>query len=342
MVNFRLLTALFLLLAPATTLAAPPSGPRPVAGNIALTFDDLPGLTILDDQAYVTYLNQVILRGLKLHHFPAIGFVNESKLDDLERPQQIAVLRAWLDAGMDLGNHTFSHDDPDELGAKGYTEDIAKGEEVTRPLLAEHRKTERYFRHPYLKTGSTAAAKRYIDDWLARHGYRIAPITMNADDWEFAEPYDFAISHRDMAMQAHIRAEYLAHTEAMIHWYRRASQAVFHRDIPYIILLHATRLNADSFEDLAAMLKRNRLKPVSLDRAMADPAYLTHDSYVGPDGIDWMERWARELHRRLPNEDKNDPPKDIEQAYDRVDDDRCSGQTVNCGAAAAPVVPARR
>jgi len=322
-------------------VAAPPREQHPPAGQIALTFDDLPGLTILDDQAYVTYLNKVLLRGLKLHHFPAIGFVNEDKLDDLDRSQQIAVLRDWLDAGMDLGNHTFSHDAPDELGAAGYTEDIAKGEVVTKALLTEHHKTMRYFRHPYLKTGSTEADKRYIDEWLAHHGYRIAPITMNADDWEFAEPYDFAISHRDLAMQAHIKAEYLAHTEAMIHWYRRASQAVFHRDIPYVILLHATRLNADSFEELAAMLKRNRLKPVTLDRAMADRAYRTRDPYVGKDGIDWMERWAMELHRRLPKEDKNDPPTDIEQAYDRVDDDRCSGQTVNCGslAPAAPAMP---
>lgn len=338
MIKFRLLAALVLLLGPVTAFAAPAGEPRPVAGTIALTFDDLPGLTILDDQAYVTFFNRVILRGLKRHHFPATGFVNESKLDDLDRPRQIAVLCSWLDAGMDLGNHTFSHDDPDELGAKGYTEDIAKGEVVTKALLARYHKTERYFRHPYLKTGSTEAAKRIIDDWLAHHGYRIAPITMDADDWEFAEPYDFAVSHRDTAMQAHIKTEYLQHTEAMIRWYRRASQALFHRDIPYVILLHATRLNADSFEDLAAMLRRNRLKPVSLDRAMADPAYRTHDPYVGADGIDWMERWALELHRRLPDEDKNDPPKEIAAAYDRVDNDRCSGGSDCSNAAAAPAV----
>lgn len=336
MINFRLLPALFLLLLPATALAAEP---RPIAGHIALTFDDLPGLTILDDQAYVTYFNQILLRELKLHHFPATGFVNEGKLDDFDRPQQIAILRSWLNAGMELGNHTFSHDDPDQLGAKRYTEDIAKGEVVTKRLLAQHHKTEHYFRHPYLKTGSTLAAKTFIDDWLAHHGYRIAPITMDADDWEFAEPYDFAISHRDAAMQAHIKGEYLEHTEAMILWYRQASQAVFHRDIPYVILLHATRLNADSFEELAALLERNRLRPVSLDRAMADPAYRTRDPYVGPNGIDWMERWSMELNRPLPKGAKNDPPRDIQEAYDRVDDDRCSGGT-DCSDA-APAAPAK-
>lgn len=350
MIKSRLCNALLscLLLLPAIVPAPASAEPvpvakrveaKPVSGRIALTFDDLPALTILDDQPYVTYLNKVLLRELKLHHFPATGFVNESKFDDLVRPQQIAVLRAWLDAGMDLGNHTFSHDAPEELGARGYTEDIAKGEVVTRPLMAAHHKRERYFRHPYLKSGYPLAVKTYIDDWLTRHGYQIAPVTMDADDWEFAEPYDYAISHRDAAMAAHIKGEYLSHTEAMIHWYRRASQALFNRDIPYVILLHATRLNADSFEDLAAMLKRNRLKPVTLDEALRDPAYRTPDPYVGKDGVDWMERWALQLHRRLPNEDKNDPPLDIQQAYDRVDNDRCSGGSDCSNTPAAPAKP---
>ena len=50
---------------------------------IAITFDDLPALTLSHDQRYVTDLNTMILRGLNRHHIPATGFVNESKLDQL-------------------------------------------------------------------------------------------------------------------------------------------------------------------------------------------------------------------------------------------------------------------
>ena len=77
------------------------------SGNIALTFDDLPALTLLHDQPYVNYLNETLVRGLRRHHLPATGFVNEGKLNDIDRAQQIAVLKKWLDAGMDIGNHTF-------------------------------------------------------------------------------------------------------------------------------------------------------------------------------------------------------------------------------------------
>jgi len=307
--------------APAAPKLAATAKPRVEAeeGTVALTFDDLPGLTILDNQPYVNYLNKALLQGLKKHHFPAIGFVNEGKFDDIIRAQQINVLKAWLKAGMNLGNHTFSHESPNTLGAKGYIEDIQKGEPVTKALLAQHHRKMVWFRHPYLETGTPEATKREIDEWLSHHGYRIAPVTIDADDWEFAEPYDDAISHHNAKRVAEIRAEYLEHTDAMLTWYRKASREVFGREIAYVMLMHATRLNADCIDDFAAMLKRHHLKPVTIEEAMKDPAYRTPDNYAGHDGIEWMERFADTLKKDLPWDSYRDPPKDIEADYNRVD-----------------------
>jgi len=313
-----LLSAAALLLG--LTGAAPVA--RADAGKVALTFDDLPALTLLQDQPYVNYLNTMLLRGLKRHHLPAIGFVNESKLDEIDRRQQIANLEKWLGAGMNLGNHTFSHEDPQELGAKGYIADIAKGEPVTRGLLRRHGKSLTWFRHPYLETGSPAPVKRQIDDWLAGHGYRIAPVTIDADDWEFAEPYDDAIARHDEARRRRIKRQYLDYTERTIAWYQDASNGLFGRQISFVMLLHATRLNADSIDDLARILKRRKLKGVSLEEAMKDPAYRLRDLYAGPDGIDWMQRWAREMHKPLPWASWQDPPKQIVEEYNRVDADQ--------------------
>lgn len=290
--------------------------------TIAITFDDLPALTLLHDQRYVTYLNTMILRGLNRHHIPATGFVNESKLDELDRPQQIAVLQHWLDASMDLGNHTFSHESPNMLGAADYIADIVKGEPVTRGLLAERHRTIGWFRHPYLETGAPIAVRHEIDDWLHAHGYRIAPVTIDADDWEFAEPYDDAIAHRDEPRRTHIRRAYLEHSAKTVRWYRAAAHALFGRDIAYVMLLHATRLNADCIDDIAALLKREKLRPVSLAKAITDPAYRTKDHYAGKDGIDWLERWSIELHKSLPWDSYSEVPKDILADYDRVDTDR--------------------
>jgi peptidoglycan/xylan/chitin deacetylase (PgdA/CDA1 family) len=299
--------------------------------KIALTFDDLPALTILADQPYVDYINDAILRGLRRHRFPAIGFVNEGKLDEIDRPRQIANLDKWLRAGMDLGNHTFSHVSPNDLCARGYIADIVRGEPVTKRLLAEHHKQMRWFRHPYLETGFPAAEKREIDAWLAQHGYHIAPVTIDADDWEWAEPYDDAIARHDEPRRLRIKAQYLEYTERTVDWYRLAAHALFGRNISYVMLLHATRLNADCIDDLAAMLRRQRLHAVTLQEAMKDPAYRTPDPYVGKDGIEWLERWSLELHKDLPWDSYRDVPEWVHAEYDKVDNDRPSHPSSHAG-----------
>jgi peptidoglycan/xylan/chitin deacetylase (PgdA/CDA1 family) len=80
----------------AVGLLAHGSGALAATGKVALTFDDLPALSLFNDQPYVNHLNDMLLRGLKRHHLPAIGFVNESKLDAIDRTQQIANLDKWL------------------------------------------------------------------------------------------------------------------------------------------------------------------------------------------------------------------------------------------------------
>lgn len=291
-------------------------------GRIALTFDDLPAIALTKDEAYVEDINRRLLAGLKRHHLPATGFVNEYKLDEMIRPRQIAILKAWLNAGMDLGNHTFSHESPNDIGVKAYIDDIANGEMVTKKLLAARGRRDRWFRAPNLETGHPMAAKQEILGWLATHGYRMAPVTMNATDWQFAEPYDDAVLHHDTARAARIRASYLAYTREMIGWYHDASAALFGRDIAYVMLLHTSRLNADCIDDLATLFRRAKLRPVNLDTAMRDPAYRTPDRFAEADGIDWMERWAETLNKTLPWDSFHDVPKDIQNEYDKVDKDR--------------------
>ena len=309
-------------IAAALSLISSGAEARTPPARIALTYDDLPALTLSDEQSYVDDITKRLLAGLKRHRLPATGFVIEGELEQLDRARQIAALQAWLDAGMDLGNHSYSHESPNDIGADAYVADIARGEPATKALLAGYGKAMRWYRFPYLETGETAAAKKTIADWLAAHHYRIAPVTMNADDWEFAEPYDDAILHGDEARKLAIRRQFLAYTEKMIVWYRKAAHALFGRDIAYVMLLHATRLEADCVDDFAAMLKRHGLRGVTLDEAMADPAYKTPDPYVGADGVDWMERWSDALHKNLPWESYSEVPKDIQQDYDRVDKDR--------------------
>jgi hypothetical protein len=46
-----------------------------------------------------------------------------------------------------------------------------------------------YFRHPFLRTGPTADVKAELQAFLARQGYRVAPVTIDNSDYMYAALY---------------------------------------------------------------------------------------------------------------------------------------------------------
>ena len=98
---------------------------------------------------------------------PVVGFVNEDKLEvaGVVQPARVAMLRDWLDAGAELGNHTHGHVDLHAVGVPAYEDAILKGERQLRPLLAERGAGPRWFRHPYLRAGRTfeIALRPFLD-----------------------------------------------------------------------------------------------------------------------------------------------------------------------------------
>ena len=309
--GWRVFTAAWLAIAAAGATAEP----------VALTFDDLPVFGRVRPVAEQAAITRKLLHGLVRHHLPAIGFVNEVNLEGSDRAGRVALLQAWLAAGMDLGNHGYSHLSLTVTPVADYIEDTARGDAVTKPLLAARGRTERWFRYPYLETGPTLAVRRTFEDWLAAAHYRVAPVTCENADYEFASPYDDALDHGDKRRARAIRREYIAYSAAAVAWYRSAGLALLGRRPALVWLLHASRLNADSIGALAKIVHHERLTPVSLDTAMADPAYRLTDDYAGPDGNEWLERWSVTLHRELPWETMPHPPKDIETQNAALEDD---------------------
>jgi hypothetical protein len=137
---------------------------------------------------------------------------------------------------------------------------------------------------------------------------------MENADWMFALPYDDALLRNDGTDATRIKRAYLDYTAKIVPWYREAASKLLGRRPAFVFLLHASRLNADCIDALSAILHDNDLHAVSLDRAMADPAYTIADTYVGPDGNEWLSRWSLTLHRDFPN-----PPAEIKDEDDRRD-----------------------
>lgn len=92
------------------------------ARTVAVTFDDLPYQASgpqLCDPVQALALTRDFLAMLEPLDTHATAFVNEGKVCDARRADLLPqILNLWLDAGVDLGNHTFSHINPHQTTAE--------------------------------------------------------------------------------------------------------------------------------------------------------------------------------------------------------------------------------
>lgn len=267
--------------------------------RIAVTIDDLPWQRIEQTPlAQLPALQAQLMASLRQAQVPIVGFVNEDKLeqDGQVQPQRVAMLRDWLDAGYALGNHTYGHVNLHQVGVPAYEDAIVRGERTLRPLLAERGQPLQWFRHPYLATGRSVADREAVNAFLAAHGYRIAPVTVDSGEWVWAFAYAHVLDEppgpaRD-AMLLRLRKGYLPYMLNKLDFFERESQALFGRRIPQVWLMHANALNAAAFPELVAATRRRGYAFIGLEEALRDPAYTHAEGYTGPGGISWLHRWA--------------------------------------------------
>jgi peptidoglycan/xylan/chitin deacetylase (PgdA/CDA1 family) len=263
--------------------------------EVAVTFDDLPVASVpRHDIAYYREMTGKLLAAIKSNKVPVIGFVNEDKLyaDGKLSAARVRLLRRWLDAGLELGNHAFSHPDLHRTPLDAYQADVIRGEEMTAKLLRRKGMRLRYFRHPFLHTGIDLETKHRFEKFLNERGYRVAPVTIDNSEWIFAIAYARAAERGDTQMMRRIAAAYIPYMEDKFDYFEKQSVALFGYEMKQILLLHANALNADYFAELAQMIKRRGYRFITLDEALTDKAYASPDTYAGPGGITWLHRWA--------------------------------------------------
>ncbi|HEX2190189.1 MAG TPA: polysaccharide deacetylase family protein [Longimicrobiaceae bacterium] len=262
--------------------------------TVAVTFDDLP---IAREGSYGPRRSEAVttrlLAELRESGVPAIGFVNEDKLERRETSAvYTALLEEWLHAGMELGNHTFGHVSFRDTPLERYQREVLDGERVTRRLLAERGQRPRFFRHPYLNTGSTLEDKQAFEAFLADHGYQVAPVTIDNEDVVYALAYDRAYEQGDSALMRRIGQAYLEHMRESFAFYEGLSQRLLGREPAQVLMLHANALNADYLDELLGMLRGRGYGFVPIETALRDPAYQLPDTYIDAQGVSWLQRWA--------------------------------------------------
>ena len=267
---------------------------RSLDREIAVTFDDLPAVSTKRDIGTWKEITTKLLKTISSNRIPAIGFVNENKLipDGQHDEARVALLRMWIAAGLELGNHTYSHRSLNSTPLEEFESDTIRGEETVSRLLREKGKKLRYFRHPFLHTGRSLETKKAFESFLAGRGYTIAPVTIDNSDWVFARAYDNARDANDNRAMKQVADAYVPYMERKIDYWERQSVALFGREVKQILLVHANSINADHFDDMIRMLRKRGYRFITLDEALKDTAFTSPDIFTGAAGISWIHRWA--------------------------------------------------
>jgi peptidoglycan-N-acetylglucosamine deacetylase len=280
--------------------------------QIAITIDDLPaGAANSMSAAAITTMTKQLLATLREQKIPVVGFVNERKLyfkwDEVN--ERIAALKMWLDAGFELGNHTYGHTSLNRVNLKEFEDSVVQGESVTQLLLTQHNMKLRYFRHPYLDTGRDLQTRREAEAFLVGRGYRIAPVTMDAWDWMFATVYDDAKKRGDTTLLQEVVRSYLAHTTEVFSYFEKLSRDLVGYEPSQILLLHANQLEAEHIGELLELIRKRGYRFVTLESALGDSVYALPDTYVGEEGSGWLEHWA--ITRGQPPLHQPNAPQDM-------------------------------
>jgi peptidoglycan/xylan/chitin deacetylase (PgdA/CDA1 family) len=283
--------------------------------EVAVTFDDLPFQQRTgDDLKKLQLLTARLVSKITSNKIPAVAFVNEGKLFRFgEMDGRVALLKMWLDAGLELGNHTFSHFSLLKTPLSAYEDDVIRGETVTAMLMREKGMKLRYFRHPFLHVGQTLEVRTEFEKFLAGRGYTIAPVTIDNDDYIFDVVYSMAARRGDNQTMKDVAEAYLAQTQKLIEFYEKESVDLLGYNIKHVMLVHANSINADYFDRVVELLKSKGYRFISLEEALKDRAYGQPDTYAGAHGMSWLHHWAVTKGKEIRWQP--DPPESIMKMY---------------------------
>jgi peptidoglycan/xylan/chitin deacetylase (PgdA/CDA1 family) len=167
---------------------------------------------------------------------PGDHFINERQLNvQGQRDGRAAVIQQWLDAGFELGNHTYSHPSANRVPLWQFQDEIVRGSTIMNALLAERGRKLMWFRYPFLHSGSSAEIHQAIMDFLEQRGYKVAHVTVDYADYRFAGLYSRLLRSGQEELAAKVKQAHVDQVDAGFDYAEKASLEVYGREIPQIL-----------------------------------------------------------------------------------------------------------
>jgi peptidoglycan-N-acetylglucosamine deacetylase len=244
-----------------------PSSP---AQQIAFTWDDLPAHSALPPGETRVEIGHKLIAAMKAAHMPPVyGFVNGIAIE--REPASAPMLKDWRDAGLILGNHTWSHMNLNTSSLADWEADLLKNEPVLEKYAANS--DWHWVRYPYLAEGDTPDKRAESRKFLAAHGYRIAAVTMSFGDYMWNEPYARCVAKNNIAAIAQLETSYLDAASSDADFRRAMAKALYGHDIPYVLLMHVGAFDARMLPRLLDLYRSKGFAFISLKDAENDPFY---------------------------------------------------------------------
>ncbi len=277
----RTLTLAALAVLALTAAGSRMTGAGPAGRPLLISIDDLPvaGGDIHTDPGERELVTRGLLAVLAKHHVPAVALVIWGKVttgDDR------VLLRRWLAAGHELGNHSASHPDFTTTAADAYVADVEAGRAGLAAFLAgEDDRRVRFFRFPYLDEGDTAAKLDAARAYLGRSGQRNLPVTIDDQDWMFEKPWVEARRKNDSKEMERMGEEYHEALHVEIRDQEAKGDRLLGRPSPQILLLHANEVGAAQWDRLFTWLEQRGYRFAKADEVLADEAFKEEPRYIG-------------------------------------------------------------
>jgi hypothetical protein len=174
------------------------------------------------------------------------------------------------------------------MTVEDYAIDIQKGGDAIKPWL----KGTHFFRYPLLRQGDTVEKRDAILSWLSLRGIRVAPVTIDNDDFVYNQRL---VDARAEGRTIDVRGEYLDHMLKMTAFYDAKARSLLGRPIKHVLLLHMNYLNALYLDELLERLRSNGWSFVTVEEALTDPVYAVKYEHVGVRGAGHLDAIASQV-----------------------------------------------
>jgi peptidoglycan/xylan/chitin deacetylase (PgdA/CDA1 family) len=268
-----------------------------LAQKVAITFDDLPLNGDLPPGVTRVQIARDTLAVLKVRHVPpAYGFINAKKLEG--NPDAAEALKLWA-ATEPIGNHTYGHMNLNLNPADAFDREIEENEPALE-LLAAKDGNWHWLRYPFLHEGDTVEKRRAVRAYMQAHGYRVAQVTLDWEDYLWNSAYARCEAKNDAQSIAWLKSSYLEIESSYLDLGRDLAKLVYGHDINHVLLLHLGAFSSAILPDALDLMQKKGFTLVTLEEAESDPVYEGDPDVGSKYGGTLLELWIEAKKIKFP------------------------------------------